>query len=83
MESTLPARGSFLCEVQFGDVCSSTGMACMCWGHAVPTYAGGERRDLAHFQLSDHMDIWIVLAFIMSLLANMNKFAEMISKLLS
>lgn len=57
--------------VQFGEE-----MACMCWEHAVPTYTGGEEKDVAHFQCSVHMDIWIVLAFIMSLLANMDKLAK-------
>lgn len=51
-------------------------MACVCREHTVPTYTGGGKRDVAHFQCSVHMDIWIVLAFIMSLLANMNKLAK-------
>lgn len=76
MESVLPAGVSFLCVVRFGEVGNSTEMACVCWGHAVSTYTGGRKKNVAHFQLSVHMDIWIILAFIISLLANMNKLAE-------
>jgi hypothetical protein len=48
----------------------------MCWEHAVPTYTGGGEKDVAHFRRSVHMDIWIALAFIMPLLANINKLAK-------